>query len=424
MPEIIPFKAYHYNTTKKMTLEKVLAPPHDVISPEERIGFQQKSPYNIIHLILPDSYPVAGQVLTDLIQNKIVIQRNSPAFYIYGTKNRLNGVAFIRYGLVALVKLYEFSAKQILPHEKTFKKVAEGRLNLLRETQANFNPIFFLFNGSSTYSKIIQKYTKKSPLFKTVDGDKVEHMLWLIEDRHDIETLQDYFKPIPLTIADGHHRYLSALIHSQENGSKHIMGLLVDINDPGLVVLPTHRQILRVPDLNAEQILNRLQEYFQIEEFNFNKNNETEKVSQALDQLSKSPPNSYGMVLQKQSIVFILNPKSNFHPESLIDGNWSEEWKRLDVSVLHEFILNKLLGVPEEIEDSKNIIYNKNVNSAIQAVLDGKFQLLFILNPTKVDQILKITAKSELMPHKSTYFYPKPLSGLVFYKWNANSQEQ
>ncbi len=424
MPEIMPFKAYHYNTSKEIELEKVLSPPHDVISPAERIGFQQKSPYNIIHLILPDSYPVAGQVLNDLIQNKIVIQQNSPAFYIYGTKNMLNALAFVRYGLVALVKLYEFSVKQILPHEKTFKKVAEGRLNLLRETQANFNPIFFLFNGSSTYSKIIQKYTKKSPLFKTIDGDKVEHMLWLIEDRHDIEALQTFFKSIPLTIADGHHRYLAALMHSQENGSKHIMGLLVDINDPGLVILPTHRQILRAPDLNAEQILNRLRAYFQIEEFRFNKSNVNEKVSQTLDRLSKSPPNSYGMAMQDQLTLFILTPKFDFHPESLIDGNWSEDWKRLDVSVLHEFILTKLLGVPEEIEDSKNIIYSKNVNGAIQDVLNGKFQLLFILNPTKIDQILKITAKSELMPHKSTYFYPKPLSGLIFYKWNANSHEQ
>ncbi|MDD1778161.1 MAG: DUF1015 domain-containing protein, partial [Candidatus Helarchaeota archaeon] len=419
-----PFKAYHYNTAKKLELEKVLAPPHDVISPEERIGFQKKSPYNIIRLILPDSYPAAGQMLNDLIKQKIVIQRNLPAFYIYGTKNMLNGVEFIRYGLVALVKLYEFSEKQVFPHEKTFKKVAEGRLNLLRETQANFSPIFFLFDGSSTYSKILQKYTKKSPIFKTIDGDEVEHMLWVIEDKHDIETLQQYFKPIPLTIADGHHRYLSALMHSQENGSKHIMGLLVDINDPGLVVLPTHRQILRVPNLTAEQILNRLRAYFQIEEFKFNKINVNEKVRQALDRLNTNPPNSYGVVMQDQLAIFLLTPKSDFHPESLIDGNWSEEWKRLDVSVLHEFILKKLLEIPEEIEDSKNIAYSKKAVGAIQDVLAGKFQLLFILNPTRVDQIFKVTAKSELMPHKSTYFYPKPLSGLVFYKWNANSQEQ
>jgi uncharacterized protein (DUF1015 family) len=424
LPEIMPFKAYYYNPKKKIELEQVLAPPHDVISPEERIGFQQKSPYNIIHLILPDSYPKAGQMLDDLIKNQIVLQRTSPAFYIYGMKNMLNGVEFVRYGLVALVRMHEFSEKQIFPHEKTFKKVAEGRLNLIRETQANFNPIFFIFKGSSEYSKIIQKYTKKSPLFKTIDGDKVVHMLWIIEDRQDIEVLQDFFKLIPLTIADGHHRYLSALIHSQEAGSKYIMGLLVDINDPGLVILPTHRQIIHVPNLISEQILNRLQEYFQIEEFNFNKSNESEQINQALDQLGKSPPNSYGLVMQDQSTAFILTPKSDFHPESLIEGNWSEDWKRLDVSVLHEFILKKLLGVPEEIDYSKNIIYSKNAKSAIQEVLAGKFQLLFILNPTRVDQILKITAKSELMPHKSTYFYPKPLSGLVFYKWNANSQEQ
>jgi uncharacterized protein (DUF1015 family) len=157
LPEIMPFKAYYYNPKKKIELEQVLAPPHDVISPEERIGFQQKSPYNIIHLILPDSYPKAGQMLDDLIKNQIVLQRTSPAFYIYGMKNMLNGVEFVRYGLVALVRMHEFSEKQIFPHEKTFKKVAEGRLNLIRETQANFNPIFFIFKGSSEYSKIIQK---------------------------------------------------------------------------------------------------------------------------------------------------------------------------------------------------------------------------------------------------------------------------
>jgi len=424
MPEIMPFKAYYYNTQKGIELEKVLAPPHDVISPTERITFQQKSPYNIVHLILPDSYPMAAQMLNDFIKNEIVIQRKSPEFYLYGTKILYNKFEFVRYGLITLVRLSDFSEKQIFPHEKTFKKVAEGRLNLIRETNANFNPIFFIFKGNPLYSKLIQKYTKKRPFLETTDGDNVTHMIWVIEDKQDISTLQNYFKPIPLTIADGHHRYLSALIHSQEGGSKYILGLLVDMNDPGLQILPTHRLIQQVPTLTSDAILNRLENYFTIDKYAFTNDNLKENLDELLAQLSNSPPNSFGMTMQNQSNLFLLTLRPNFPPDALIQGDWSADWKSLDVSVLHELILTKLLEIPEEIEDAKNIIYTKDIKNAIQQVLEGSFQLLFILNPTKVEQILKVTKHSELMPHKSTYFYPKPLSGLIFYKYNPNEVQE
>jgi len=422
MPEIMPFKAYYYNTKKGIELEKLLAPPHDVISPTERVGFQQKSLYNIVHLILPDSYPMAAQMLNNLIENEIIIQREFPELYIYGTKILYNKIEFIRYGLVSLVRLSNFNEKEIFPHEKTFNKVAEGRLNLIRETNANFNPIFFLFKGNTFYSKLIHKYAKKPLFLQTTDVDNVTHVIWVIEDKKDIIALQNYFKPIPLTIADGHHRYLSALIHSQEGGSKYVLGLLVDMNDSGLQILPTHRLIQEVPNLTSEEILNRLEKYFDIEKYDFNNNDLKEKLDLLLTELSNNSPNSFGMALQNQSSFFLLTLKPNSSPQKLIKGDWSIDWKELDVSILHELILTQLLEIPEEIEDSKNIIYTKDIHQAIQEILTGRFQLLFILNPTKVEQILKVTAHSELMPHKSTYFYPKPLSGLVFYKYNPKER--
>ena len=422
MPEITPFKAYYFNVNNKSELESLIAPPHDVISPAERSRFLQHHD-NIVQIILPDSFSKASQTLNTWIKNKRLVRRNSPAFYIYETKYLYNNQKKKRYGFLALVRLSEFSKKEIIPHERTFEKVTEGRLNLFRETNANFNPIFFIFNGDSTYTRIIQKSITRPSFLQVQDRDGVEHTIWVIEDPQDILELQTFFKTIPLIIADGHHRYSSALAHSCENGSKYTMGLLVDMNDPNLKIFPTHRLIKHVPALSANQILDKLKQYFLLEIIDFSQTNLKEKLNEVFTRLSAKSSKSFGILLYNISKFFIITLKDEFSPESLIQGTFSDAWKRLDVSILHEYVFKQLLGVSQYINDSDNIMYIKNLEDAIEAVQQGLYQLLFILNPTKAEQILKITAGSEIMPHKSTYFYPKPLSGLLIYKWDFNEKE-
>ncbi len=418
MPEIAPFRAYYYNVKNRAELESLVAPPHDIISPAEKNFFFKRNPDNIVRIILPDSYQKAAQILNIWIRNKRLLQHPSPALYLYETKFHYNNQELTRYGLVALVKLTEFSEKQIIPHEKTFEKVTEGRLNLFRATNANFNPIFFIFKGPNGYSHILQKYLALKPFLMARDSEGVEHALYLIDSPQDIAEIQNYFKNIPLVIADGHHRYSSALAYSRQGGSKYVLGLLVDIKNPGLLVFPTHRLIRYIPTLRPSQILEKVQRYFDVASFPFTRTDLNEKLRYLLSQMKIKSRNAFGVLFYNGSTFYVICLKKEISPASLIQKNYSDAWKRLDVSILHEFLFNRLLKIPQEFDDTENIIYTKNLKEAIKTVQLGLYQALFILNPTKVEDIIAITSNSEIMPHKSTYFYPKPLSGLLIYKWD------
>ncbi|MHA1278184.1 MAG: DUF1015 domain-containing protein [Candidatus Helarchaeota archaeon] len=418
MPDIAPFKAYYYNAKNQAELETLIAPPHDVISPAEKNTFLHKNSENIVQIILPDSYHKAAETIKYWIDKKTLIQTKAPAFYIYRTKYSYNGHEKIRYGLVTLVKLSDFSEKQIIPHERTFKKETEGRFNLLQTTHANFNPIFFIFNGNPTYFQVIKRFISQPPFQVVTDSDGVEHTIWVIENIQTIQKLQQYFQNIPLIIADGHHRYTSALAYAKKHGNNYILGLLVDINDSGLQVFPTHRLIRYVENQTQDDILSRLQEYFDIQSYKFELSSRKNIVNKILNELEVQKPISFGMVLYNLSDLFLIKLKEEYHPEDLVSGKYSDSWKRLNVSLLHDFVFKELLNIPQKYADSENINYIKKCDVAISAVQEGLYQLSFILAPPKVEQILEIAANSEIMPHKSTYFYPKPLSGLLIHKWD------
>jgi uncharacterized protein (DUF1015 family) len=422
MPDIAPFKAYYFDAKNQAELEKFVAPPHDIISPAERIAYLQKSPDNIVHIILPESYPKAGAILNNLIENGKLTQVKSPAFYLYKTKNLNNGVMLERYGLLTLVKITKFSKKQIMPHEKIFRKIAEGRLKLFRETQANFNPIFFLFNGNPTFVKIFKKYVSKPPLLKVCDRDKVEHTIWVIDGTHDIKALQESFKKTPLLIADGHHRYASSFKLSRKKGSKYVFGLLVDMHDPNLRVFPTHRLVRYVSEFSTSAMLPKLKEHFNLEVYDFSIPNMMDQLAEVLERLNEKGQYAFGLFLYGIESFFILTLREKFLPNSLIKGRIPDALKELDVSLLHEFVFKLLLKIPPTVRDSEksleNILYLKtNLEEAVNSVYNGLYQAVFILKPTKMEQILQITQAKKVMPQKSTWFYPKPLSGLLIYKW-------
>ncbi len=423
MPDIAPFKGYHFNVKDRIELEQLVCPPHDVISDAERSALLKKNRNNIVKVILPDSYPEAAQILNKYVNNGRITHRDFPAFYIYETKYIYNGLEQKRYGLVALVKLSVFQKKEIIPHERTFEKVSEDRLNLFRETKANFKPIFFIFNGNPIYTKILNETITQASFLSLEDSDGVKHTIWVIDNPQTISQLQESFKSIPLIIADGHHRYISALTHSYENGTKYVMGLLVDINDPGLNVFPTHRLIRYIFKMTTPKIIEKIEKYFNIEKYTFDESQIVERINEIITRLEKKDCHAFGLLLYGEPTFFIINLKEEYSPTSLIEEEFSYDWKRLDVSILHYFVFKLLLEIPQYINDSENIIYIKNLEEAVESVQKGLYQALFILNPTKVEQILKITKGSEIMPHKSTYFYPKPLSGLIIYKWDSKESE-
>lgn len=404
MPELIPFRNWYYKEgTDSKKLEKLVAPPYDVISEDEKVKLKENE-NNICHVILPDAYDDARTKMEQLIQDETLICDEERALYIYGidyinpdTEHRMS-----RYGFVGLLKLVEiFPADEgVIPHEMTFKKYTEDRLQLIKRTNANFSPIFLIYNGTDGKTeKLFNKYILEEPFLKTRDRDNFIHKIWKVKDEDDIREIQEIVKENRMIIADGHHRYITCLRHSRYGGCKYIMGLFIDFNDPGLIIYTTHREIKKIPVNTAEEFIEKVKDNFKVEVLNYF------STLQDLMNYNKGS-HVFGVYFKKK--YFFLRLKESIIPEDVIGGVHSNAWKNLNIPILHEILLERSLGVKSE-----NINFIKDVKMGLKKVDDGKIDALILLNPTTLAEIQTITRLKEIMPQKSTYFYPKPLSGLV-----------
>lgn len=407
MPDLIPFRSFYYKEGKDSTkLQELVAPPYDVISDEEKQELK-KNPNNICHIILPDTYDAARDKLNQLIKDEVLVLEDEKYLYIYGidyinpdTQQRIS-----RYGFVGLLKLVEiFPAKEgVIPHEMTFKKYTEDRLQLIKRTDSNFSPIFLVYNGTNGVAeKIFNNYILNEPFLKTRDRDNFVHKIWEVKAPEDIKALQEVIKNHETIIADGHHRYITCLRHSRYGGCKYIMALFIDFNDPGLIIYTTHREVRKLSVNNIEELKDKLSENFQVEVLDHFRN------LQDLMEFNKGKP-VFGIYFRNKYIFLRLKP--SIRPEDLISGIHSNEWKNLNIPILHEILLEKSLDVKKE-----DIDFIKDVKKGIQKVDDNKIDALFLLNSTTLSEIQTITRLKEIMPQKSTYFYPKPLSGLVIHR--------
>ncbi len=406
MPELIPFRNFHYREGKNdpERLEKLVAPPYDVISKEEKLELKNRDPNNICNIILPDSYEEAGRQLNDMITKEILVCGENRCLCIYGidyTKPD-TGEKISRYGFVGLLRLVEiFPANDgVIPHEATFRKYTTDRLNLIQKTDGNFSPIFTIYNGNGSADKIIQKYIIKDPYIKTGDRDGFIHKVWEVSNEEDIKKIQEIVKNNSIIIADGHHRYVTCLRHSKHGGCKYIMALFIDFNDPGLIIYTSHRQVHTISVNNAEELTEKLEPYFNIS---------IKDTYEEIKDLMDNKKHVFGLYFQNK--YYFLKYNENFPPETIIEGNQSKEWKNLDIPILHQILLNKCLDLSKD-----NISFIKDVNKGILNVDKKNIKALFIVNPTTLEEVHKITHIGEIMPQKSTYFYPKPLSGLIIHK--------
>jgi len=410
MPELIPFKSYCYADGKDpVKLSKLVAPPYDVIAEEEKANLKE-NPDNICHVILPESYNAAGLKLDELIKEGVLSCDEEPCLYIYGIDyvNPDTEQKVSRYGFVGLLKLVEiFPANDgVIPHEMTFKKYTEDRLQLIKETEGNFSPIFMIYNGTEgETSNIFNKYINEDPALKAKDRDEFTHKIWKIKDKEDINTLQEIVKTNSTIIADGHHRYITCLQHSRQGGSKYIMSLFIDFNDPGLIIYTTHREVTNLPVKSIEEFKEKVSDNFVVEVL------EHFRTLKDLMNYNKGK-HVYGVYFQRK-YIFLRLRKSIF-PRGVISGTHSNEWKDLNIPILNELLLQKSLDVKKE-----DINFIKDVKQGLKKVKEGKIDAIFLLNPTTLAEIQTITRLKEIMPRKSTYFYPKPLSGLVIHK-NSN----
>jgi uncharacterized protein (DUF1015 family) len=411
MPQVKPFRAVVYNQKKSGNLENVLAPPYDVISPQKQEDFYSRSPYNIIRIILGktmakdtahnNQYVRAGKFLEGWLSQGVLKKERSPAIYIYEQTHQ--GVK--RLSIVALLRM-EALGRSIFPHEETLLEHRVDRLNLLRVCRANFSPIFFLYSPSSRdINEVLRKSVKEEPT-ASIEFDGIGNRIWRISDKTSIGIFQREMKNRQVFIADGHHRYEVALKYAREaKGAGYVMGMFVSMEEKGLRVLPTHRLVKVGNGLNRPEFLEEAKRYFKITKF------------KSLKELfSKFPPRFYGFgIYFGNNTFYLLSVKDIKLVERRFQSDVPPSWRRLNMVILHHFFFHHILKLGEI--PGENIKYITDENEAKKLVDSKIYNAAFFLNSIRPQVVRDIALSGEKMPHKATYFYPKPLSGLIINKF-------
>lgn len=419
MPEIRPFAGIRYS--EGVLSKNVLAPPFDVITEEDRRGLAARSPHNIVLLDKGPAghdaawYDQAAALKDQWLADGVLVKDSDPAFYGYRQRFDVSGSAFVRTGFLAAVRLSPWG-KDIHPHERTRTGDRTDRLNLTRAMRANLSPVFGLYRDPDG---LIDAYLcpPSSLLLDDVSLDGVSHTFWRIDDPGQIQRLRELMASQDIVIADGHHRYETALAYQKERGATteavdgpgphdYVMMYLTNASSSGLVILPTHR-IISLPGLDQERLLYDLARTFDI--------------YPVWDQtglgaiLAAAAEGSVTMAMATPDMgTFLLRMKAkdSAHDPEMLTAD--DILHGLDVMVLQERILEPLLGISREaLAASANVSYTIDAEQALQAVQSGQAQLAFVLNATTTDQVWRAATAGVAMPQKSTYFFPKLLTGLV-----------
>ena len=410
---VIPFRGLRYNATKIDGIEHVIAPPYDVIKTEERLALEARHPANIIRLILSqpcdddtadtNQYTRAAALMNQWISDNIFVRDTTPCYYIYDQSfTAPDGKNYTRRALIALVKLEPFENKIILPHEKTHAGPKADRLNLMRECHANLSPIFLLYaDPAGDIEQIMQGFTNTH----TPDVDCVEtfgstHQLWCLDDVERNREIQALFSSKPLLIADGHHRYETALAFRQEMAEKvsnaktagydYMMMNLVRMESPGLAVLAIHRLLQNLSADRIAHAVSKLPEVFEVHEIATQAD-----LMAKLDTLKGESP-AIGMYTTDDRYRLLI-------PHSTTAG-------LLDVTLVQETIIKELFQIETMAE---HISYTAYADDVVAHVKGGSDRVAVLMNPTPVEQVLEVAMAGLTMPQKSTYFYPKMATGFV-----------
>ena len=425
-----PLRAWRYDLAR-VRASDVIAPPYDVISPEGQQRLYGRSPYNCIRLILnqiqegdtdaDNRYTRARDFFNSWREDKTLIQDARPRFFLYRQdfKDPRSGRDLTRTALLGALKLESFDKGIVVPHEKTLAKPKADRRRLLEATQTNFSPIFGLYEDpSDEIANLISQLAKAEPFFEAVDEDAVNHKMWAIEDAAGCARIHKSLAAQKIYIADGHHRYQTALDYGTEQRAKagnparelpsdFVYAALVGFRDPGLVLFPTHRLITDVKGFDAGKTLEALKEYFTVEAM------APEKVMPRMEALPASSAVLGFVPSADKGYVLVL--KDEARARSRMPAGKPDVWYRLDVNICAYLILKSVLGLGETDWES-HLVFTHSDPEALAEVKQNKVQAAFLLKPPAVQVLGDMGKVRELMPQKSTYFYPKLASGLLFYR--------
>lgn len=426
MVQIVPFSGLLYNQEKTGSLSKVTAPPYDVIDSELQEELHQRSPYNVIRLILgkqfPDDdennnrYTRSAEIFRTWVDGEGVLARDSrPCYYAYSQDYEIDGQTLSRMGFFARVKLEDFSTGNICPHEFTLAKAKKDRSSLLAACRANFSPIFALFsNPDRSVDVKLQQASQGDPL-GVIEEAGVTHKLWRIEDEETISFLSRAFEDKKIYIADGHHRYETALAYHKAQGnpaadSAHVMMFLTNLDSAALSIFPIHRLLHCPGPFDANVFLSRLDEYFNIE--TLPKSSPAPDIQSVLTESGKNRIAFVVYLGRGKSLLLKLKDSENVIP--YLNDDEPVELQVLDVVQLHALVIRSILEIDtRKPENQQFVSYTISMESAMKDVDSGKFHLAFFMNSTQMEQVRRLAEMGIRLPQKATYFYPKLLSGLV-----------
>jgi uncharacterized protein (DUF1015 family) len=436
MAQIIPFRGILYNPEKIKDFSDVIAPPYDVISPQQQEKLHQRHPNNVIRLILGKAessdtahnnrYTRASAFFKKWLEQKILVRDHLPALYLSSVEFPIETELVNRFGLIALVRLEPFEKGVILPHEKTFSKVKSEQLELMKNCHTNFSPVFSLYSDHHGILETLkQAVLDRNPDMKMFDNNGFLQKLWRITDPSIHENISEAMADKTIFIADGHHRYETALNYrdwiarqipnfSDDHPANYLIMSLSSMEDPGLVILPAHRILSHVGNEALNAFNKKVEQYFDILNFNFKHEDMNKVREQFIRKLhSNSERNCIGVYMKKNQFFTLLTLKPGMM-DKLYSDEVPESLRNLDVTVLTRLIFMDILGFDHaRLDNEKLITYSSIEKDAIETVLNGDYDVTFILNPTKIEQVQQVAQKGLIMPRKSTYFYPKVISGHV-----------
>ncbi len=440
MVKVYPFRALRYNREKIGDLAAVLTQPYDKITPEMQERYYARSPYNFVRLILGKRFPEdtetnnvytrAREELGRWVREGILVADRVPAIYAYFQKYRVppDGPVKTRKGFLALGQLEDFERGIIFPHERTLSGPKEDRLRLLRATRAHLEPIFMLYDDPAfEIHALLDRCTGGPPEVDVVDENGVEHQLWPLYAPDVIEAIQQLMAPRQLVIADGHHRYETALVYRDERRAEagrvddqapyeRMLMAFFNWRDEGMTILPTHRLIVGLEAFDSKRFFDFIESHFDVTHLPLG-DLSAEALASLRARLAEEGQRrmTFGLMLAGSPAFHLLTLRPTEATERALERLTPQE-RTLETAVLHRLLIERGLGMSEEdIQAERYIVYIREFEEGARAVWQGRAQLGFFLNPTRVEQVYALALSGRLMPQKSTDFYPKLLSGLVLY---------
>lgn len=437
MAKIVAFRGLRYNLQKIADPSRVMAPPYDAISPELQEVLHQRDPHNMVHLILgrihdrdtqdDNRYTRSAHDFRQWQAEGYLVRDAEPSIYLYDQEYfRPGGEIVVRKGFIALARLEDFPTGVIKPHEKTLAAPISDRLRLIRECGANLSPVFSIYSDSCCVLETLsRKERERTPDIAVSDDDGVKHRLWRLTDPSFIDKAKTLLENKSVFIADGHHRYETALSYRDEMRETHpnytgkelfnyVLMYFANMDDKGLLIYPTHRLLYGVQGFNAPALLQALAEDFTAETIDIDVKRAAAR-RMVREKLQEKGCEEHALALYAGGEqVHYLTLKDPAVMDRFFDEKSPKALRTLNVSILHRLILEQRLGIsPEAQERQEHLRYVRNFDEPFEAVLSGECQVAFLMNPPCLSEVRDVANAGEKMPQKTTYFYPKLLSGLV-----------